>query len=96
MTPTFPRPSSRQRLVQSTLNAYLDWRRQCGSVTIAYQHWADSPDRAAAEIAWETYRAALDLEERASALYASLAEQLGTLSAGDLRPGPSLGSFRAL
>jgi hypothetical protein len=96
MTPWFPRPSRRQHLIQSTLNAHLDWREQCAVVTSAYQHWAHTPHGAAAEIAWENYRAALDLEEKASALYASLAGQLGTLTAADLWPGPYLGSSRAL
>jgi hypothetical protein len=96
MTPRFPRPSSRQHLVQSTFNAYLDWREQCAMVTSTYECWADAPDGAEAEIAWEIYRAALDLEEKTSALYASLAEQLGTLSATDLWPGPRVGPASSL
>jgi hypothetical protein len=77
MTPRFPRPESRQHLVQSTLNAYLDWREHCAVVTRAYRYWAERAERAEAAVAWETYRAALDLEEKTSARYASLAEQVG-------------------
>jgi len=60
-----------QRLVDEAIDAYVDWREECGLVWDAYARWtsahvADSP------LAFSAYQAALDREERAADVYAEL------------------------
>ena len=55
----------------SVIDAYIDWREECVALEYAYLRWAHA-DAPSAEVAYAAYRACLDQEERASALYAEL------------------------
>jgi hypothetical protein len=60
--------------VHDALLAYLDWRTQCATVASAYRRWAltSAPE---ARLAHAAYESALDREEAAARMYASLAGQ---------------------
>ena len=62
---------SQKRLVDLMLSAYVDWREACAEVHAAYRTWGrgTGPDADAA-FAW--YTTALEQEERAASLYATL------------------------
>jgi hypothetical protein len=79
--PILKRPR-RRRVVKAAMDAYLDWREECAAVSDAYRCWADAGEADAAS-AWRAYEAALDREERASALYAELVRRVGDLAAGN-------------
>src|SRR2546421_12583880 len=64
-----------KRLVDEAIDAYVDWREACVAVSDAYQRWAQACS-ADAGLAFGRYRAALDREERASRVYASLVTQI--------------------
>jgi hypothetical protein len=71
------------QLVDELMDRYLDWREQCLMLWKAYERWANCPlaDR---RLAFEAYKAALDLEEHASRVYSDRVKWLS--------PGPSEGS----
>ena len=69
-----------QRLVDEALLAYVEWREECAAVSAAYGFWA-SAARDEARTAHAAYRAALDLEEAAARVYASLIERVSELRA---------------
>jgi hypothetical protein len=71
------------------MDAYLDWRDQCAAVSDAYRCWADAGEADAAP-AWRAYEAALDREERASALYADLVRDVDDLAVGNGERGAEL------
>jgi hypothetical protein len=75
----------RRRLVKKATDAYLSWREQCIVVRVAYSHWvaARAGDSA---LRYEAYSAALDREERASELYASLTRRIGKAVVVDFEP----------
>jgi hypothetical protein len=67
-----------EQLVDDAVVAYVEWREESGTVWAAYSRWA----RAAAEDsgrAHAAYRAALDREEAAAQVYASLIERVAEL-----------------
>lgn len=70
----------RRRLVNAAMDAYLDWREECAAVSDAYRRWADAGEAGVAP-AWWAYEAALDREERASALYDEAIRRIGDLAA---------------
>jgi hypothetical protein len=55
--------------VDEAIDAYVDWREECLSVSEAYERWERAPVGEAA-FAFVAYRAALDREEHASQTYA--------------------------
>jgi hypothetical protein len=77
------RKSQRQRLVHAAMDAYLDWRDECATVSDAYRRWADARE-VDAEPAWHAYEAALDREEHASVVYAHLIRHVGELGGANL------------
>jgi hypothetical protein len=81
--------SQRQRLVHAAMDAYLRWRDECDAVSDAYRRWADVREPEA-EPAWRAYEAALDREERASALYAEQISHVGELVRADRIPVMSI------
>ena len=59
----------RRAAADNALAAYLEWRRECDAVRVAYRTWRgarplDEPR------AFDAYKAALDREESAAALFA--------------------------
>src|SRR3954462_7294702 len=66
-----------KRLVDDAIDAYVDWHEACVAVSDAYQRWAQACF-ADLRLAFGGYRAALDREERASRVYASLITQIAT------------------
>jgi hypothetical protein len=67
--------SLRRRLVEEALERYVDWRQACTAVRHAYERWscAAADERA---LTFAAYRAALDQEESAAALYGALVNRL--------------------
>lgn len=58
------------------IGAYVEWREACGVVHDAYCSWA-SATGPHARIAYLQYTAALDAEEWAAEVYASLIRRVG-------------------
>ncbi|HUE26846.1 MAG TPA: hypothetical protein VMP89_08740 [Solirubrobacteraceae bacterium] len=79
----------RRRLLTKVMNAYVSWREQCLGVRIAYSHWVSAHDREAG-IWYTAYADALDREQRASELYASLIRRAGIRFTGDVEPVEAL------
>ncbi len=61
--------------VDALLDRYVEWRDECAAVHGAYQQWISS-DRADHGLAYAAYRAALDREQKAAAVYQLIATQL--------------------
>jgi hypothetical protein len=59
----------RAELIDEMVDRYVDWREQCIAVAETYERWSNGSiaDR---KFAFEAYKAALDLEEHASLIYA--------------------------
>jgi hypothetical protein len=64
----------RNRMVETAMDAYFNWREQSRAVSQAYRRWADSGE-ANAESAWHEYQAAHAVEEDASLLYLEMAQR---------------------
>jgi hypothetical protein len=75
-----PISTARRRLIDETIDAYVDWREECARVLEAYHCWLGAPEADTALSFW-AYMAALDREERASEVYAELIGRLETASA---------------
>ena len=58
-------------LIDVMMNVYVDWREECIALRRAYERWS-SVRVAERKLAFAAYRAALDREDRASAVYADL------------------------
>jgi hypothetical protein len=65
-----------KRLVEKTIEAYLDWRQACESVNDAYRAWS-SATGAAAGVAFRCYALTLDREECTAEVYAGLVRRVG-------------------
>jgi hypothetical protein len=86
-----------RRMVDETVDAYVDWREECGHVWEAYHRWLNA-EGADAALAFRAYVAALDREQRASEVYADWIGRLGPLvvhtpprSSGDVAPTSGAG-----
>jgi hypothetical protein len=79
------RKRTETRLVDTMIGAYVDWREACRLVHDAYRSWA-SATGAGARVAFWRYTSALDAEESAAEVYASLVRRVGqpATSDGDL------------
>jgi hypothetical protein len=64
----------RNRMVETAMDAYFNWREESRVVSRAYSRWADSGE-ADAESAWHAYQAAQAVEEDASLLYVEMAQR---------------------
>ena len=73
------------RLMDRMISAYVDWREACRLVHDAYRSWT-SATGPRARVAFSRYTAALDVEERAAEVYASLVRRVGhpAMGNGDL------------
>ena len=65
---------SHKRLVDSLMEAYVNWREACLRVSDAYGYWS-SETGPGARSACERYTAALEQEERAAEVYAGVVER---------------------
>jgi hypothetical protein len=70
------------RLVDRMISAYVDWREACRLVHDAYRTWASATGPRAGGAFWR-YTAALDAEERAAEVYASLVRRIARLATSD-------------
>lgn len=61
--------------VDALFDTYLEWRDECEAVERAYERWTGS-ERAERRLAFATYRAALDREEKAATVYQVAATEL--------------------
>jgi hypothetical protein len=69
-----PAASPVSTLIDVVMDGYVEWREESAAVELAYRRWAQaaSGDR---ELAFETYRAALEREESAADEYRRLIER---------------------
>ena len=65
----------RPELIDAMMDLYVDWREECIALRKAYERWS-SVRLAERELAFAAYRAALDREDRASAVYAELVKSV--------------------
>ena len=70
------RKRTETRLVDRMIGAYVDWQEASRLVHDAYRSWA-SATGPRARVAFWRYTAALDAEEWAAEVYASLVRRLG-------------------
>ena len=92
------RKRTETRLVDRMISAYVDWREACRLVHDAYRSWASATGASAtgasatgssARVAFWRYTAALDAEEWAAEVYASVVRSVGDLETSDGdRSGP--------
>jgi hypothetical protein len=76
------RKRTETRLADTTIGAYVDWRKACRLVDDAYSSWTNATGPGARAAYWR-YTAALDAEERAAEVYASLVRRVGPPATGD-------------
>jgi hypothetical protein len=76
------RKRAETRLVDSMISAYVDWREACSFVHDTYRSWASAAGPSARVAFWR-YTAALDAEEWAAEVYASLVRRVGHLATSD-------------
>jgi hypothetical protein len=67
-----------RRVADEFLESYVCWREACEDVRTAYERWGESTS-ARRDLAFESYRAALDREERAARVHSEWAEQARAL-----------------
>jgi hypothetical protein len=63
-------------LIDEMVDSYVDWREQCNALAETHECWSNG-SIANRKLAFEAYRAALDLEEHASLIYAERVSRLG-------------------
>ncbi len=63
------RPRIAPDVIDRLMEMYLEWREECASLGTAYERWLSVPIEER-NLAFAAYRAALDREEQASAVYA--------------------------
>jgi hypothetical protein len=85
------RKRSEARIVDRMISAYVDWHEACRLVNDAYHSWANATGPGARVAFWR-YTAALDAEEWAAEVYASLVRRVGHPATSD---GDRSGSLAA-
>ena len=76
------RKRNEARLVDGMISAYVDWHEACRLVHDAYRSWT-SATGPLARVAFWRYTAALDAEESAAEVYASLVRRVGRVASTD-------------
>jgi hypothetical protein len=66
----------RAKSIDEMMDSYVDWREQCNALAETYERWSNG-SIANRKLAFEAYKAALDLEEHASLIYAERVNRLG-------------------
>ena len=79
-----------KRLVDRLIDAYVSWREACLQVSDAYRSWARETG-IDATVAFGRYTAALDREESAAEVYASLVRRASQLVSGEPDPAQPFG-----
>jgi hypothetical protein len=68
-------------IVDEFIESYVVWRESCEAVSAAYMEWANcEPERR--ELAFESYRAALDWEELAAQFHSGRAARARAAEVG--------------
>lgn len=62
-------------LIDDLMETYVEWREECLSLAQAYDRWS-SVAPAERDLAFAAYRAALDREEQASAVYSDYVDRV--------------------
>ncbi len=73
--PAGPNTKVRPELIDVMMDVYVDWREECIALRNAYERWS-SVGVAERGLAFAAYRAALDREDWASAVYADLVKSV--------------------
>lgn len=81
-------PRSRSQLIDELMDRYVEWREQCAALSDAYAQWSRG-SRSERRLAFEAYKAALDLEEHASQVYADRVRRFERTRASRQRRAPS-------
>ena len=76
------RKRTEARLVDRIISAFVDWHQACRLVNDAYRSWV-SVTGPRARVAFWRYTAALDAEESAAEVYASLVRRVGQRATRD-------------
>jgi hypothetical protein len=76
--------STDKQLVDAAVDAYVEWREECVAVWDAWGRWKIAP-LADARLAFAAYTTALELEQRASAVYARATARVGPLVTAHLQ-----------
>ena len=76
------RKRTETQLVDRMISAYVQWHEACRLVHHAYRSWAGATGPLARVAFWR-YTAALDAEEWAAEVYASLVRRVGDLARSD-------------
>jgi hypothetical protein len=76
------RKRTETRLVDRMISAYVNWREASRLVHDAYRSWASATGPRDRNAFWQ-YTAALDAEESAAEVYASLVRRVGHLATSD-------------
>jgi hypothetical protein len=80
-------------LIDDLMEIYVEWREECVRLGEAYERWLGAPVTERS-LAFAAYRAALDGEEQASAVYADRVDRIERqLAPRPRRPLHNLGSF---
>lgn len=69
---THPAPE----LLDEFIATYISWREECASVRSSYEHWLSCPCEER-PLAFASYVAALDREEKAATVHSAPCERLG-------------------
>ena len=75
----------RPQLIDELMDVYVEWREACIALRKAYERWS-SVRVAERKLAYAAYGAALDFEERASAVYADRVSQAARELPGARQP----------
>jgi hypothetical protein len=73
--PSRARFAWRDSRIDALIDSYVEWREECETVETAYERWTQS-ERSEHGLAYTAYRAALDREEKAAAIYRVAATRL--------------------
>jgi hypothetical protein len=81
-------------LIDDLMETYLEWREECVGLADAYERWLSVP-LAERSLPFAAYRAALDREEQASAVYADRVDRIERqlLAPRPRRPALDPGNF---
>ena len=67
--------TQRDPRIDALMDSYVEWREECETVETGYEQWTQS-ERCDRRLAYAAYRAALDREEKAAAVYRLAATRL--------------------